>query len=203
MKQNLFTLLFVGFAWSSVAHAAGDISAGESKAGVCAGCHGPAGVSSNPAWPKLAGQHESYIAAQLADMKSGKKRSDATMGPMAAPLSEQDMLDLGAYFSAQNVSTGQATSQELADAGGRLYRGGNAESMVPACMACHGPNGLGNREAGFPLLAGQHATYTAKALSDFASGVRSNDAAGMMRDIAQRMSKAEVKAVSEFIAGLH
>ncbi len=182
--------------------AAGDAKAGKAKATTCVGCHGPNGNSANPAWPKLAGQHADYIAKQLADLKAGKKRSDPLMSAQAAGLSSQDMADLAAYFSEQTGSQG-ASSEKLAAAGEKLYRGGNKKKGIAACMACHSPTGAGNPAAKFPKLSGQHATYVEKALKDFRSGKRTNDMNKMMQNIAEKMSDKEIKAVASYVSGLH
>jgi len=127
------------------ASAAGDAAAGQAKAAACASCHGADGNSANPDWPKLAGQHDKYLAKQLADFKAGN-RKNAMMAPMAAGLSEQDMADIAAFFSSQTLSGGKS-DPKLVDAGEKLYRGGNATTGVAACMACHGPSGMGNPQA--------------------------------------------------------
>ena len=183
-------------------NAAGNAKAGEAKAANCAGCHGVNGNSTNPAWPKLAGQHADYIAKQLADFKAGKSRSEALMISQVSGLSKQDMDDLGAYFAKQTSSQGGA-SKELAASGEKLYRGGNKKKGVAACIACHGPSGAGNPGAKFPKLSGQHAAYVEKAMKDFRSGKRTNDANKMMQIIAEKMSDKEIKAVASYISGLH
>ena len=189
-------------ALTGVSVAAGDAKAGKAKAVNCAGCHGVNGNSTNPAWPKLAGQHAGFIAKQLADFKSGKTRSDPLMAGQVANLSQQDMDDLGAYFASQTGSQG-AADEKLAVAGAKLYRGGNKKKGVAACIACHGPTGAGNPAAKFPKLSGQHAAYVEKAMKDFRSGKRSNDMNNMMRNIAEKMSDKEIKAVASYISGLH
>ena len=189
-------------AFTGVSVAAGDAKAGKAKAVNCAGCHGVNGNSTNPAWPKLAGQHAGFIAKQLADFKSGKTRSDPLMAGQVANLSQQDMDDLGAYFASQTGSQG-AADEKLAVAGAKLYRGGNKKKGVAACIACHGPTGAGNPAAKFPKLSGQHAAYVEKAMKDFRSGKRSNDMNNMMRNIAEKMSDKEIKAVASYISGLH
>lgn len=189
-------------ALSGTSVAAGDAKAGKAKVQACAACHGVKGNSSNPSWPKLAGQHAGYIAKQLADFKAGKKRSEALMLAQVANLSEQDMQDIGAYFARQKVSQG-AASKELAAAGAKLYRGGNKKKGVAACIACHGPTGAGNPAAKFPLLSGQHSAYVEKAMKDFRSGKRTNDANKMMQNVAEKMSDKEIKAVAAYISGLH
>lgn len=183
------------------AHAAGSASAGQGKAAVCAACHGMDGNSMVPMWPSLAGQHEQYISKQLMDFKSGARKDD-TMTGMAAPLSDQDVADLAAWYASQKHTIGSANAEKAAP-GEQLYRAGDAGKGLAACMACHGPNGSGNPAAKFPALAGQHVTYTVKALKDFRDGKRSNDPANMMRDVAGKMTDAQIEAVAEYIAGLH
>ncbi|MDZ7660754.1 c-type cytochrome [Thiohalophilus sp.] len=193
------SLLAPAFAFAAPA---GDAGAGEAKAQSCAACHGAKGNSAVANFPKLAGQHAGYTAKQLADFKQGETRSDPIMAGQVAGLSEQDMADLGAYYAKQSVSLGQA-DEELAVLGEKIYRGGNSERGVSACIACHGPTGAGNPAANFPLLSGQHAEYLVKALEDFRGGKRTNDMGGMMQDIASNMSDREIKAVASYISGLH
>lgn len=174
---------------------------GKEKSAACAACHGADGNSSNPLWPNLAGQHPAYIVKQLKAFKSGE-RQEASMTPMAAPLSEDDMEDIALYYAAQNPSIGVADEQFL-ERGQQLYRGGNRNSGVPACMACHGPSGIGNLPAGYPALSGQHPDYTAKQLNAYKSGERKTDPAAMMRSIAAKMSAEEIQAIASYLAGLH
>jgi cytochrome c553 len=183
------------------AQAAGNADEGKSKSAVCAGCHGADGNSGiNPLWPKLAGQHPQYIEQQLKDFKAGK-RSDPLMSPMVLPLSEQDMADLAAYFSSQTKKVGTA-AVDAVDAGEQIYRAGNAETGVAACMACHGPAGSGNPLANFPALNGQGAEYVVKALKDFRAGTRTNSNAVMMQGVVARMTDEEMEAVAQYIQGL-
>ena len=205
MKQCLTTvLLCTAVSFNALAGdvLAGNPGAGESKAALCTSCHGPAGNSVNPEWPKLAGQHAAYTAKQVRDFMAGATRSNALMAPMIAGLSDQDIEDIAAYYALQS-STGGFVSEELHALGERIYRGGNMESGVPACIACHGPRGTGNGPAGFPRLAGQHAVYTAKQLEDWRIGDRANDPSGMMADAVRYLTPTEAMAVSEYIAGLH
>ena len=196
---SLVSIFLIGFTGAS--YAAGSAKAGEAKAQVCFSCHGAKGVSANPAWPKLAGQHAAYIAKQLADFKKGKDRNDPLMASQVANLKPEDMADLGAYFAAQTRAGGTADKTKI-EMGQNIYRGGNKTSGVAACTACHGPTGTGNPVAGFPALSGQHAAYVKKALNDFKAGKRTNDAGMMMRDIAKRMSDDEIDAVASYIQGL-
>ncbi len=123
------------------------------------------------------------------------------MNGMATPLSEQEMQDLAAYFASQTITRGQA-DPALAPAGEQLFRGGNLNSGVSACAACHGPDGAGNPLAGFPALAGQHAEYIEAQLRAFRAMERANDAGQMMRNIAMKMTDADIKAVASYVQGL-
>lgn len=181
---------------------AGDAAAGKAKAATCAACHGPDGNSVNPEWPKIAGQHASYIETQLTAYKEGTHRSNALMAPMVAPLSEQDMKDLAAYFATMPASGGNADA-ELVELGEKIYRGGKQATGVPACMGCHGPAGMGDPRAQFPRLAGQHAVYTRAQLEAYRLGTRSTDPQRMMRDIALKLTPDEMAAVASYISGLH
>jgi len=185
------------------AAAAGDVAAGKQNATtVCVACHGADGNSVNPQWPSLAGQHASYIVKQLHDLKAGKTRSNPLMSPQAAGLSDQDMENVAAYFATQKINTGSADKTKAA-AGEKLYRGGDKATGVPACMACHGPDGAGNESAMFPALHGQHADYVVLQLKAFRDGSRSNDINKMMRDIASKMTDKQMADVAAYINGLH
>jgi len=181
--------------------AAGDAEAGKTKSAVCMACHGPDGNSANPIWPKLAGQHPSYIKKQLHDLKDGK-RTDPMMSPMAAPLTDEDIENLAAYFSSQAQTPGAAAAEHVAD-GEKIYRAGNPATALPACMACHGPTGMGVPEANYPRISGQQGPYMEKALKDFRSGARANDPNKMMRDVASKMSDREIAEVVSYLQGLH
>ena len=183
------------------ARAAGDAEAGKSKAATCAGCHGTDGNSVNPEWPNLAGQNAGYLVKQLKEFKAGD-RENATMAPMAAGLSEQDMEDIAAYLTAQTPKGG-AADPDLATLGQSIYRGGIKDRDIPACMSCHAPDGGGNQAAKFPAVAGQHAAYTMSQLKAFRSGARNNDPANMMRTTAHLMTDEEISSVSSYMQGLH
>jgi len=202
MKKLLMaTLAFLTIGAVAPSMAAGDASAGKGKSAVCAACHGADGNSPTDMFPKIAGQGEAYLVKQLIEFKSGV-RSNAVMAPMVAALTEQDMADLAAYYAGQNIAPA-ATSEDLVAAGQAIYRAGNKESGLPACMACHGPTGAGVPSAKWPALSGQHAAYIEAQLKSFAAGTRSNDPNDMMRDIAGKMTADEIKAVSNYVAGLH
>ncbi len=184
--------------------ARGDGSAeeGQAKAAPCVACHGPSGNSSNPLWPNLAGQHPAYILRQLQAFKAGV-RTDPLMSPMAAPLSDDDMQDLAAYFSTQKPIGGEADPGKVKE-GERLYRGGDQASGVAACAACHGPSGHGNPSASYPAIRGQHATYVATQLKAYRSGNRKTDQTQnqMMRNVANALSDAQIDAVASYVQGL-
>jgi cytochrome c553 len=201
MKKWLMTLSMATAMVSSVAVAGGDAAAGKAKSAMCAGCHMADGNSVNGMWPKLAGQHESYIIKQLQDFKAGD-RVDPTMAPMAAGLSEDDMANLAAFYSSQTLKSGEA-DPALVEKGKQIFMNGNAASGVAACSACHAPNGVGNPAANFPSLQGQHADYTVKQLKDFRAGNRANDAGRMMQSVAAKMTDDEIAAVASYIQGLH
>jgi len=209
MKRLLCALITTLFYVTSV-QAAGDADTGKQKSEPCAACHGVGGVSVNPAWPKLAGQGEKYLVDQLKLFKE-KVRVNTLMNPQAENLSDQDIKDLAAYYSSQPVNVGSADAdkefqgEKLHVIGERIYRGGNSDTSVPACMSCHAPDGVGNEAAKFPQLAGQHAVYTAAQLRAYRSGARyqPDDNLNMMKEIATYLSDTEIDAVAEYISGLH
>ena len=177
---------------------AGDVKAGQQKSVMCASCHGADGNSPIAIYPKLAGQSANYIAKQLADFKSGN-RNDPIMAGMVAGLSEEDMDDLAAYFAVQNTKAGTGESNV---AGHKLYLGGDAAKGITACIACHGVTGKGMKQAGFPSLTGQSQDYLKKQLASFRDGSRGNDNSGIMRNIAIKLSDADIDAVSQYITSL-
>jgi cytochrome c553 len=188
------------FAAGPAPAATGDAAAGAQKAAVCGACHGMNGNSVNPEWPNLAGQHESYIAAQLALFKQGV-RNNVIMAPNAMLLGDQDMADLAAYFSQQPLQ-GLEADPSLYAAGGALYRSGDAARGLPACMACHGPAGKGNGPARYPALRSQHSLYTYGQLKAYASGERKAVGNDMMQVIAAKLSDEEMRALASYLQGL-
>lgn len=181
--------------------AAGDIAAGKIISAQCAACHGVDGNSSEPSFPKLAGQGEGYLYKQLLNFASGTRES-LIMGPMIADISAQGLADLSAYYASQKVTAG-LVSESLIEQGQKLYRAGNKKTGVPACMSCHGPRGAGIPAAKWPALSGQHARYVEMQLDAFSQGDRNNDPNDMMRDISSRLSADEKKAVSAYISALY
>ncbi|MFC4698803.1 c-type cytochrome [Glaciecola siphonariae] len=206
--KNLCLLL--GLILTSAAAVAidGDPEAGKAKSITCAACHGTDGNSAIPLNPKIAGQHAGYIYKQLKEFKlagqtGGKEgRNNAVMNGMAAPLSDQDMKDLAVYFAGQELKIGTAPEDVIA-AGEALYRGGDADRGITACIACHSADGKGMNLAGFPVLSGQHAQYTKTQLEMFRSGARNNDLNGMMRDIASRLTDEDIEILSAYLEGLY
>ena len=211
MKSILAMVLLASAAVSAQAETApakGDAAKAQSIANqVCAACHAADGNSAAPANPKLAGQPAEYITKQLQNFKLGLQdpskegaRKSPVMGALVAALSDQDMLNLGAYYAAINIkpSTTKAPFKE----GQKVYRGGNITTGLPACAACHGPAGAG-MPSQYPRLGGQHADYVLAQLKAFRSGERANDASKMMRTIANKMSDQEMQAVANYVAGLN
>jgi cytochrome c553 len=164
----------------------------------CVSCHGAAGNSTITVNPRLAGQHASYLVKQLKDFSS-PTRANAVMSLMAKSLSDEDMKNLAAYLSVQVPKPGAARNKETLELGKRIWRGGIAAKNVPACAGCHSPNGAGIPNQ-YPRLAGQHQDYTVAQLTSFGSGTRSNSAP--MVTIAERLSKKEIDAVADYLAGL-
>lgn len=202
MSKWLITV-FLAVTASGV-QAAGDVEAGRAIATtVCVACHGADGNGSpaSAVWPKLAGQHATYLVKQLQDFREDK-RSDPLMTTQAKILQEGDLENVAAYFSAQ-IQTGGVAAAAQVKLGETLFRAGNAATGVPACMACHGPDGAGNPPAGFPRISGQQAAYIEKALGDFQSGARQNDPQKMMQGAVKGMTKDEIAAVAQYAQGLH
>ncbi|MFJ3047424.1 c-type cytochrome [Herbaspirillum chlorophenolicum] len=164
----------------------------------CVSCHGAAGNSTITQNPKLAGQHDAYIAKQLMNFRT-PERNNPIMSPLAKALSDEDIQNLAAYLSTQSPKPGAAKNKDTIDLGKHIWRGGIASKNVPACAGCHSPNGAGI-PAQYPRLAGQHQDYTVAELTNFRGGSRNNSP--QMTAIAERLSDKEIKAVADYIAGL-
>jgi cytochrome c553 len=176
-----------------------DLVQGEAKyTAVCAACHGADGNSGAPANPKLAQQHPEYLVKQLQEFKSGK-RANAIMQGFAATLSDADMKNIAYWVTAKKAKPGFAKDKELVALGERIYRGGIADRQIAACAGCHSPNGAGI-PAQYPRLGGQHAEYTDAQLKAFRDGSRKNSV--QMTQVAAKLNDREIKAVSDYIAGL-
>jgi cytochrome c553 len=184
---------------ATAAMAKPDIAAGDAKYNaVCAACHGAAGNSGTPANPKLSQQHPAYLVKQLQEFKSGKRPNPIMQG-FAAQLTDQDMKNIAAYLGSQKTKPGFAKDKELVSLGEKLYRGGVQDRQLPACAGCHSPNGAGI-PAQYPRVSGQHADYTASQLVAFRDGIRKNSP--QMSQIAAKLNDREIRAVSDYIAGL-
>ena len=181
-----------------------DIDKGKELSASCAACHGDNGISVNPVWPKLAGQNPKYLASQLYEFRKGAEgnRNNAVMYGIAVTLSDSDIEDLSAYYASLKSNVG-LTQDKYLELGRDMYRGGNMDTKIQACISCHGPNGQGNYAAAIPMLSGQHSQYTYQQLKNFQSSVRSNDYNKMMRNIVHRMTDEEMKAVASYIEGLY
>jgi len=225
MNKNMLALAFAlaSTVASTILHAETAVRAGKEKSTACAGCHGENGNSMVSTFPKLAQQHSSYLIKQLLAFKEGS-RNDPMMSSVAQGLNEEDMAEIAAFYSSQQISQnampvlsadqdeddaaptaepktdGKDTIQTLMARGSDLYRNGDLVREVSACIACHGPHGEGNRPAAFPSIKWQHADYLIKTLNDFKSGARSNNPENMMHMIAKKMTEEEIKAVAYYIS---
>jgi cytochrome c553 len=171
---------------------------GATSAAVCVACHTNDGSRGSVANPILQGQHADYLVKQLDDFKSGK-RANAIMKGMATPLSAADMKNVAAFYASKQAKPGFARNKDLAARGQKIYRGGIADRSIPACAACHGPNGAGI-PVQYPRLGGQHAEYIEAQLVAFRGGIRQNNAA--MTGVAARLNDGEIKALADYVAGL-
>jgi cytochrome c553 len=194
----------------AAAATAGSAEAGAAKGATCLACHGLNGNSVNPEWPVIAGQNANYLAEQITLIRDGK-RPNLLMSPLVKDLSNQDILDLAAYFSGQ-TPVGHEADPSYWKAGEKLYRGGDTARGIPACMACHGPVGRGNPAAGYPALRAQYAVYSVKQLTDYAGEARyTKDEKGrvqagpnsqMMLTIAARLSAEDRRNLASYIQGM-
>lgn len=200
---------------SQAAATAGDAAAGQTKAAVCGACHGMDGNSADPLYPKLAGQHERYIARHLGLFKSGERANPLMLG-LTATLNPQDMRDLGAWFASQTalrgvadetpITSGPNAGKKFYQVGETLFRGGDTQRAIPACAACHGPTGTGNPGPAYPALAGQHARYTADLLrryrdgTSYGSGENANE---VMKGVASKLTDEEIDSLASYVQGLH
>ncbi len=203
LAATIFSLVLLGLFAATAVRAEGDPQAGQAKSVTCGACHGADGNSVNPEWPSLASQHAGYSVRQLHAYKNGQ-RDNVLMVGQAMTLSDQDKLDLSAFYAQQTLRPLTAGAGDLS-LGERLYRGGNPQTGVSACIACHGPRGLGNPSSDYPRVSGQHARYLYDTLIDYSEGSRQSDGGvlgQMMRSIAARMSDDEKRAVAAYMQGL-
>lgn len=178
-----------------------NLSANLDKTQTCAACHGINGISNNPEWPNLAGQHIEYLIKQLQDYKANKTRQEPTMYAFVSILNDNDIKDIAQYYASLKQSTCHNKFENLAR-GKKIYTHGDMSKHITACIACHGPDGSGNAQAGFPLLSGQNTNYTINQLKAFKENKRRNDINKIMRDISKHMSKDDIQAVAEYICSL-
>jgi cytochrome c553 len=186
----------------------GKAADGQSKSALCAACHGPGGNSTNPEWPRLAGQSAVYIASQLHMFKAGT-RVNPVMQPLVASLTDQDIDDLAVYFQAQ-TPLGLEADPSYWKSGEALYLRGDSATSVPACVACHGPAGRGNLAAGYPALRAQQSVYVVKQLNAYADGSRYTGAAAakqdpnsvMMFTLAKRLTPEQIRDVASYVQGM-
>ena len=204
MKSLLALTLFAALAVPAMSAAAQtpakpDLAKGQEKATqVCVACHTFDGTRGAPANPILQGQHADYLAKQLTEFKANK-RANAVMTGMASVLSSDDVRNVSAFYASKQAKPGFAKNKELVALGEKIYRGGIAAKQVPACAGCHSPTGAG-LPSQYPRVAGQHADYAELQLNAFRSGQRANGP--MMMAIAAKLSDKEIKAVSDYMAGL-
>ncbi len=196
----------------------GDVEAGATKAGTCAACHGLDGNPTDLQYPRLAGQSERYIAQQIALFKSGERNTGmaAVMKPFADALSAQDARDIGAYYATQEAGAGVADDTLVAEGpyeglkfyeiGQKLFRSGDAERGIPACMACHGPDGTGNPGPAYPHVAGQPSPYTQRRLEEYRAGQTGYTDPrlfNIMATVASELTDQEIGALASYMEGLH
>ena len=174
-----------------------DPAKGQALAATCMACHTADGSRGSPANPILQGQHPEYIVKQLQEFKSGKRKSPVMMG-MVGALSDDDMKHVAAFYGSKKAKPGFAKSKDTVALGEQIYRGGILERQVPACAGCHSPTGAG-LPVQYPRVGGQHGDYTEAQLLSFRAGQRNNV---QMVAIAGRLNDREIKAVSDYIAGL-
>lgn len=175
-----------------------DLAKGQKTAEVCAACHTTDGTRGSPANPILAGQHPEYLMKQLSEFKAGKRKS-AVMSGMVVPLSEDDIRNVAHFYASKSAKPGFAKNKATVALGEKIYRGGIADRAIPACAACHGPTGAG-MPAQYPRIQGQHGDYTLAQMLAFRDGSRANSA--QMTGVAAKMNDVEIKAVSDYVAGL-
>lgn len=202
MKKLIAGFVF-GVGLTAMAHGAGDPEAGKQSAVACQACHGQGGAKPiMGSYPKISGLGERYMYDQLVAIQENSRSIPQMTGQLDGK-SEQDLQDLAAYFAQQEMPVSQA-DPDLVEKGAALYRGGNMASGVPACAACHNPQGKGNEPAGYPHLGGQNAEYLVNQLKAYRDGTRASNAnALIMGDVSARLTDAEIEAVASYISGLN
>ena len=200
MKQFIFCFLL---SYSLLGLAADSPQTGQSKSAICSACHGADGLSSNPIWPNLAGQNASYLLQQLQHYQAGKTRPSPIMGPMVAALTQQDMEDLAAFYAQKPSAPPTPASASPSPRAEQLYRQGDIDQHIPACIACHGPDGRGAEQAGFPVISHQKSEYIVQQLEAFKTGSRSSDPASIMRTICAKLSPQDMSDLAKYLTTLN
>lgn len=197
--KRIFFILLLGF--SVMGFSLGNPNLGQTKAIVCSACHGENGQSVNPLWPNLAGQHATYLAQQLHHYQTGKDRSSPVMSPLVAQLTPEDIEDLAAFYAKKSLSASKAISTPSSH-GEQLYRQGDTTLHIPACITCHGPDGRGAEQAGFPMISHQQPEYLVQQLQAFKTGTRRTDPMEIMRSICAKLTEKDMQELATYIAGL-
>jgi cytochrome c553 len=199
--KKIFIYLVIFFPALVIAEVTGNAEQGKSKSTTCIACHNADGNSTVKEWPKIAGQGYEYLVQSLKEYRLGEKgnRNNLIMYPIVKNLTDQDIYDLASYFT-QNITSESKSNQDNLDLGMKIYQGGIIEKGIPACKACHSPGGMGINLAKYPKLSYQHQEYTFATLKSYRDKVRINV---MMNEIASKLSEDEMKAVSNYIEGLH
>lgn len=201
MRLRLFLLFGFLLLNCSIIHADPSVKSGQEKAIVCSACHGVDGISVNSKWPNIAGQHAGYLAKQMQDYKLSRLRSDPVMSAIVANLSTNDIEELALFYASMNLKSCSKSKANL-DRGKTIYNSGDLKKHITACIACHGPDGSGNSQAGFPLLTGQNPEYTVAQLQFFKDKKRTNDLNSIMHDISTHMNFEDMQEVAEYICSL-
>ena len=211
-------LLIIGFfwllvgGWSSTVVAdesvfslteQGRVSVGEqlTESERCQECHGKSGMSTDARIPNHAGQHAAYIVKQLKAFRAGDRHHEI-MNRMAEELTDQDIADIAAYFSAQPTMRGEAgAGRANAKA---LFSHGDKARGIDSCASCHGDRGQGKIEKGvvYPRIGGQRRVYLSGQLVSWKLGDRSNSPEGVMNQTASHLTDDEIDALADYIAGL-
>jgi len=176
----------------------GDPEKGKQSSASCAGCHGAEGISPSPVFPHTAGQEKAYAYKQLKDYKD-RTRANAMMMGMVVALSDQDMVDIAAFYATQPLPGPSGSGGN--EAAERLVKQGDGERLIPACNSCHGRKGEGNpRSIGMPALAGQMSQYFTQTMQAYRAGTRANDVYGVMRNIAKELTDEEINGLADYYA---
>lgn len=191
--QNYLLLLCIPFSIQAATF--------EDKIRPCATCHGSQGITANAAWPHLAGQYATYLIKQLQDYQQNHGRNSTIMSPMSAALTQTDMAEIATFYASLPAPKPHLT-KKYQRRGEQLYRRGDFNQHIPACITCHGPKGTGNAQAGFPWVSGQHPAYTIQQLQAFKTKERHNDLHGIMQDISSHMNTEDMTAVAYYLQGL-